>query len=62
MTTEQKQSLTMKSRFYPWVGKIPWERERLPTLIFLPGEFYGQRMVGYSSWDDKESDMTERLR
>ena len=21
--------------FDPWVGKIPWKRERLPTLVFL---------------------------
>ena len=23
--------------------KIPWRREWLPTPVFLPGEFYGQR-------------------
>ena len=28
--------------FDPWVGKIPWRRERLPTLVFRPGEFRGQ--------------------
>ena len=29
---------------------------------FLPGEFLGQRsLAGYSSWDCKELDMTERL-
>ena len=27
-----------------WVGKIPWRRERLPTLVFWPGEFHGQSM------------------
>ena len=27
--------------FDPWVGKIPWRRERLPTPIFCPGEFHG---------------------
>ena len=37
-----------------WVGKIPWERERLPTPVFWPREFYGL----YSSWDFKESDKT----
>ena len=26
--------------FDPWVGKIPWRRERLPTPVFWPGEFY----------------------
>ena len=25
--------------FDPWVGKIPWRRERQPTPVFLPGEF-----------------------
>ena len=44
------------------VGKIPWRREWQPTLVFLPGEFHGQRsLVGYSPWGCKESDMTERL-
>ena len=23
----------------PWVEKIPWRRERLPTPVFWPGEF-----------------------
>ena len=26
--------------FDPWVGKIPWRREWLPTAVFWPGEFY----------------------
>ena len=40
----------------------PWRRERQPTPVFLPGEFYGQRsLVGYSPWDRKKSDTTERL-
>jgi len=25
--------------FDPWVGRIPWRRERLPTPVFLPGIF-----------------------
>jgi len=38
----------------PWVEKIPWRREWLPTPVFLPGEFHGQgSLVGYSSWDHK---------
>ena len=41
----------------PWVGNIPWRRERLPTPVFWPGEFHGL----YSPWGHKESDMTERL-
>ena len=32
--------------FNPWVGKIPWRRERLPTPVFWPGEFHGL----YSPW------------
>ena len=27
--------------FNPWVRKIPWRRERLPTPVFWPGEFRG---------------------
>ena len=43
--------------FDPWVGKIPWKRERLPTLVFWPGEFHGL----YSLWGHKELDTTGRL-
>ena len=43
--------------FDPWVGKIPWRRERLPTPVLWPGEFHGL----YSTWGHKESDTTERL-
>ena len=33
------------------VGKIPWRRERLPTPVFWPGEFYGLYSCGVSkSW------------
>ena len=46
-----------RPRFYPWVGKIPWRRERLPTPVFWPGEFHEL----YSPWDCKESDTTEQL-
>ena len=41
----------------PWVGKIPWRRERLPALVLWPGEFHGL----YSPWGHKESDTTERI-
>ena len=37
--------------FNPWVWKIPWRREWLPTPVCLLGEFHGQRsLVGYSPW------------
>ena len=33
----------------PWAGKMPWRREVLPTPVFWPGEFHGQRsLAGYS--------------
>ena len=43
--------------FSPWVGKIPWRRQRLPTSVFWPGEFHGL----HSPWSHKESDTTEGL-
>ena len=43
-------------------GKIPCRRDWLPTPVFLPGEFHGQRsQEGYSPWGCKELDTTERL-
>ena len=46
----------------PWVGKIPWSGERLPTPVFWPAEFHGQRsLAGYSPWGCRQSDMTEQL-
>ena len=51
-----------RPRFDPWVGKIPWRREWLPTPAFFPGEFHGQRsLVGYSPWGCKELDTIEGL-
>ena len=35
--------------FNPWVGKIPWRRERLSTPVFWPGEFQGL----YHPWDSR---------
>ena len=32
----------------PWVGKIPWRRERLPTPVFWPGEFHAPSMGSQS--------------
>ena len=29
--------------FDPWIGKIPWRREYLPTPVSLLGEFHGQQ-------------------
>ena len=39
-----------RSRFDPWVGKIPWKRAWQHTLVFMPGGSRGQRnLVSYSS-------------
>ena len=43
--------------FDPWVGKIPWRKQRLPTPVFCPREFPGL----YNPWSRKESHTTERL-
>ena len=43
--------------FDPWVGRILWRRERLPTPVFWPGEFHEL----YRPWGRIKSDMTERL-
>ena len=49
-----------ETRLEPWVGKVPWRREWLPTPAFLPRESHGQRsLVGYSSYGRKELDMTK---
>ena len=32
----------------PWIRKIPWRREWLPTPVFLPGESHGQRSLAGS--------------
>ena len=44
------------------VGKIPWSRKWQPILVFLLGEFRGQRSLeGYSPWSCKELDMSAWL-
>ena len=40
-----------------WIGKIPWRRERLPTLVFWPGELHGLDRA----WGCIELDTTEQL-
>ena len=34
-----------RPRFDPWVGKTPWRTEWLPTPVFLPREFHGQKIL-----------------
>ena len=50
-------SVMQGSGVSPWVGKIPWRRERLPAPGFWLGEFHGL----YRSWGHKELETTERL-
>ena len=41
--------------FDPWIRKIPWRREWIPSPVFLPGEFHGQwSLASYSPWGHKE--------
>ena len=38
------------------------KKEWQPTLVFLSGEFHGQRkLAGYSPWGHKPSDTTKQL-
>ena len=43
--------------FNPWVGKIPWRSESLPTPVLWPGELHGL----CSPWGHKESVMNEQI-
>ena len=53
-------SAMQETRFNAWLGKIPWRRKWQSTLVFLPGNFHGQRsLVGYSPRGWEESDTTE---
>ena len=46
----------------PGLGRSPGKGNGLPTPLFRPGEFHGQRsLVGNSPWGRKELDTTERL-
>ena len=70
MTTGKTIALTRET----FVGKVMsllsnmlsrlviWRRKWQPTLVFLPGEFHGQRsLLGYSQRGHRESDPTELL-
>ena len=48
--------------FDPWVEKIRWRKEWLPTLVLLLRVSPGQgNLVGYSPWGHEELDRTEKL-
>ena len=43
--SDSKESNNAKDLGFPWIGKIPWRREWLPTPVFLPGKPHGQRRL-----------------
>ena len=46
----------------PWVRKMAWRREWLPTPVFFPGASHRRRsLAGNSPWGHRESDMIEQL-
>ena len=46
--------------FDPWDGKIPWRRKWPISPVLLPRKFHRWRsLVGYSPWDQKQSDTTK---
>ena len=55
LSWERIQLQCRRPAFDPWVGKMLWRREGLPTPVFWPGEFHGL----CSPWGHKESDPTE---
>ena len=51
-----------ETRLWSLGREDPLEKEWLPSPVFLPGEFHGQRSwAGYCSWGRMESDTTDWL-
>lgn len=43
---------TQRGRFDPWVRRVPGEgKPDSPPPVFLSGQFHGQSLVSYRSWD-----------
>ena len=64
LVAQMVKNLPAKQRpsFNPQIGKISWRSEWLPTPVFLPREFHGQKkVVVYSPWGHQEWDTTEWL-
>ena len=61
-TVKNLPAMQVDPKFDSRVRKIPWRGEWLPTPVFLPGEFQGQRsLAGHSPRYHKESDMSEAI-
>ena len=55
LSGKESTSQCRRSKFDPWVGKLPWSRKWQPTPTFLPGKSHGQRsLAGYSLWGCKK--------
>ena len=37
----------------PWVGKIPWRRERLPTPVLLPRKWTEEMKMLFLPWTEE---------
>ena len=49
-----------RSKFSPWVGKIPWRKVGQLIPVFLPEKSQGERcLVGYRPQGHKELDTTK---
>ena len=60
LVAQTVKNLPVVQKTQVWVGRNPWRREWLPTVVFLRGESHGQRsLVGYGPWGRPESDTTE---
>ena len=60
LVAQTVKNLPVVQKTQVWVGRNPWRREWLPTVVFLRGESHGQRsLVGYGPWGRQESDTAE---
>ena len=55
----QRICLQWRSGFDPWVRKISWRKEWLPTSFLAWRISWRIRLMGYSPWGHRESDMIE---
>ena len=50
LSGEESACQCRRPRFDPWVGKIPWRSQWLPTPVFWPGESHGLFHEVAKSW------------
>ena len=62
MVAQLVKNPVQRPQFKPWVGKIPWRREWLPTPVFFSGGLHGQRsLAGYSEPGGLQSMESQRI-